>query len=276
MYRTPPTLDVVFCDLPVRRLGAKKRAVRRRPFRLVHRDLLIASNLLRAPNELLCAISSFCGIIAMPTSIIKMDRDSGLQHRGIKQTVRGDAAAAEREATKSKTSLPNIDQIRSKNRQQPARAQQCSLRLGQILVVYALLFHAIFQLFYFGSIGATEADQINQSGPGLADQGGTQRHERSGKSVDDKCNPKNFLVLIKAGAKAKYQQRRKLWRESSCPALYKNSNVSYRFMLAMPAHEIIDPNAHAQGARASEKEISDMIMLESESLEHNDMVFLVS
>ena len=72
------------------------------------------------------------------------------------------------------------------------------------------------------------------------------------------CNPQNFLVLIKAGAKAKYRQRRKKWRDSTCPISYKKQNVKYRFMLGMPANEHIDPNGHNQAARASDEEIADM------------------
>jgi len=88
------------------------------------------------------------------------------------------------------------------------------------------------------------------------------------------CDPQNFLVLIKAGAKSKYQQRRKIWRESTCPSTYKQHGVNYRFMLAMPAHEIIDPNGHNQVKRASSKEIKDMKMLQNESIAHKDMIFL--
>ena len=88
------------------------------------------------------------------------------------------------------------------------------------------------------------------------------------------CNPQNFLVLIKAGAKAKYQQRRKVWRDSACPASYAELNMTYHFMLALPAHEMIDPNSHNQKARASEEEIEDMRKLKYESSVNKDMVFL--
>ena len=88
------------------------------------------------------------------------------------------------------------------------------------------------------------------------------------------CDPQNFIVLIKAGSKSKYQQRRKIWRDSTCPSTYKQHGVNYHFMLAMPAHEIIDPNGHNQGKRASSKEILDMKMLQNESITHKDMIFL--
>jgi len=88
------------------------------------------------------------------------------------------------------------------------------------------------------------------------------------------CVPQNFLVLIKAGAKSKYQQRREVWRNSTCPSSYKQQVVNYHFMLAMPAHEIIDPNGHNQGKRASDEEIKDMKMLQNESIVHKDMIFL--
>jgi len=88
------------------------------------------------------------------------------------------------------------------------------------------------------------------------------------------CNPQNFLVLIKAGAKSKYQQRREVWRNSTCPSSYEQHGVNYHFMLAMPAHEIIDPNGHNQGKRASIEEIKDMKMLQNESIVHKDMIFL--
>ena len=88
------------------------------------------------------------------------------------------------------------------------------------------------------------------------------------------CVPQNFLVLIKAGSKSKYQQRREVWRNSTCPSSYKQHEVNYHFMLAMPAHEIIDPNGHNQGKRASIEEIKDMKMLQNESIAHKDMIFL--
>ena len=88
------------------------------------------------------------------------------------------------------------------------------------------------------------------------------------------CDPRNFLVLIKAGAKSKYQERRKFWRNSSCPMSYKYNLMKYHFMLAMPAHKIIDPNSHNQGARANDNEIHDMGRLQHESLANNDMEFL--
>jgi len=51
-------------------------------------------------------------------------------------------------------------------------------------------------------------------------------------------------------------------------------NMSYQFMLAMPAHEQINPNGHNQGARASAKEILDMKTIRNESSVHQDMEFL--
>ena len=88
------------------------------------------------------------------------------------------------------------------------------------------------------------------------------------------CNPQNFLVLIKSGAKAQYQKRRVIWRDSTCPSSYNEHNMTYRFMVGMPAHELIDPNSHKQAARASPIEISDMIKLENESNDNGDITFL--
>mmetsp|Transcript_19001 Transcript_19001/g.41166 ORF Transcript_19001/g.41166 Transcript_19001/m.41166 type:complete len:506 (-) Transcript_19001:247-1764(-) len=98
--------------------------------------------------------------------------------------------------------------------------------------------------------------------------------EKSTLNEQEVCDPHNFLVLIKAGAKAIYQERRKNWRNSNCPESYKKHNINYRFMLAMPAHEPIDPNGHNQEARASEREILDMEKLQNESIVHKDMEFL--
>ena len=98
--------------------------------------------------------------------------------------------------------------------------------------------------------------------------------DQKAAKVFDTCNPRNFLVLIKAGAKAKYQERRKVWRDSSCPGSYHSHGVPYRFMLAMPAHEIIDPNSHNFSKMASEEEISDMKTLLDESIAHGDVEFL--
>lgn len=80
----------------------------------------------------------------------------------------------------------------------------------------------------------------------------------------DACDPRNFLVLVMSGARAKYCERRRIWRESPCPALYASRNVSYRFMLAMPAHKIIDPNGHNQGKFASANETLGMAALRDE------------
>ena len=98
--------------------------------------------------------------------------------------------------------------------------------------------------------------------------------EEGPKIQPTSCDPQNFIVLIKAGAKSKYQQRREVWRNSTCPSSYKQHGVNYHFMLAMPAHEIIDPNGHNQGKRASIEEIKDMSILRNESRLHHDMVFL--
>ncbi|KAL7549519.1 hypothetical protein ACHAWF_012783, partial [Thalassiosira exigua] len=94
------------------------------------------------------------------------------------------------------------------------------------------------------------------------------------QSIEEVCSPQNFLVLIKGGAKAIYQRRREIWRESKCPATYKEHKMMYHFMLGMPAHEVINPNSHNQGARASEKEISDMEQIRNESLMNRDIIFL--
>lgn len=88
------------------------------------------------------------------------------------------------------------------------------------------------------------------------------------------CDPQNFLVLIKAGAKSKYQQRREIWRDTTCPSSYKQHGVKYRFMLAMPAHEIIDLNGHNFSKGASSEEIEDMSILQNESKLYKDMIFL--
>ncbi|KAL7542223.1 hypothetical protein ACHAWF_007121 [Thalassiosira exigua] len=100
---------------------------------------------------------------------------------------------------------------------------------------------------------------------------GAGRHPSTPKEA---CDPRNFLVLIKGGARAKYQRRREIWRKSSCPGVYEKHELRYHFMLAMPAHAIIDPNGHDPTARASKDERSDMEKLRNESLVHQDMVFL--
>lgn len=94
------------------------------------------------------------------------------------------------------------------------------------------------------------------------------------ETATDPCDPKNFLILIKAGATQQYQERRIIWRNSTCPDSYSRHNMQYKFMLAMPAHENINPNTHNQGARASDAEIADMKKLEHESLIYGDMQFL--
>ena len=71
-----------------------------------------------------------------------------------------------------------------------------------------------------------------------------------------------------------YRERRRIWRDSPCPASYASRNVSYRFILAMPAHEVIDPNGHDQGKFASSDEISDMAALRDEHGKYGDVVFL--
>jgi hypothetical protein len=106
---------------------------------------------------------------------------------------------------------------------------------------------------------------------------GEQHRDSSSRGRDpnyDACDPRNFLVLIMAGARAEYQKRRSRWRESTCPASYAASNVTYRFILAMPAHEMIDPNGHNQANRASVEEISDMAKLRDEYRDHGDVVIL--
>lgn len=108
----------------------------------------------------------------------------------------------------------------------------------------------------------------------LCNNPATTRSSDAANTNDKNCDPTNFLVLIKAGATAKYQQRRKIWRESSCPATYKNYSMSYHFMLGLPAHETIDPHGHNQGKRASEEEILDMVAIRNESIVHKDMEFM--
>ncbi|EJK59151.1 hypothetical protein THAOC_20664 [Thalassiosira oceanica] len=88
------------------------------------------------------------------------------------------------------------------------------------------------------------------------------------------CDPSNFLVMIKAGATRKYHTRREVWRNSTCPELYRNNSVRYRFMLGMPAHEMIDPASHNQHKRSNLDEIEDMGRLEKEASEYRDMEFL--
>lgn len=90
----------------------------------------------------------------------------------------------------------------------------------------------------------------------------------------DACDPRNFLVLVMSGAKATYQKRRRIWRDGPCPASYAAHNITYRFILAMPEHETIDPNSHNQGKVASSIEISDMAVLGDEYRDHGDVVFL--
>ncbi|EJK55448.1 hypothetical protein THAOC_24821 [Thalassiosira oceanica] len=88
------------------------------------------------------------------------------------------------------------------------------------------------------------------------------------------CDPSNFLVMIKAGATRKYHTRREVWRNSTCPELYRNNSVRYRFMLGMPAYEMIDPASHNQHKRSNLDEIEDMGRMEKEASEYRDMEFL--
>ncbi len=88
------------------------------------------------------------------------------------------------------------------------------------------------------------------------------------------CNPSNFLVLIKSGAKTVYQERRDMWRNSTCPTTYSEHGMPYRFMIGMPAYEKIDPDSHNQGHRASDREILAMEKLEKESHDNKDIHFL--
>ncbi|KAL3808119.1 hypothetical protein ACHAXA_006205 [Cyclostephanos tholiformis] len=102
-------------------------------------------------------------------------------------------------------------------------------------------------------------------------------HHRGDRGRDpdyDACDPRNFLVLVMGGAREKYQERRTRWRESPCPASYAEGNVTYRFLLAMPAHETIDPNGHNQAHFASHGEISDMAKLRDEYATNGDVVLL--
>ena len=94
------------------------------------------------------------------------------------------------------------------------------------------------------------------------------------QNINQVCNPKNYVVLVKAGPEAKYQQRRTIWRNSECPTTYKKYGVNYRFMVAMPAHEDIKASSHNQGKRASGEEILDMHLLQNESAVHRDITFL--
>lgn len=108
----------------------------------------------------------------------------------------------------------------------------------------------------------------------IVDSGVVNSTKGQSKSEKDFCSPHNFLTIIKAGSKEKYQRRRHIWRNSTCPSSYNKHGVAYRFMLAMPSHELIDPNGHNQGKTASAKEISDMGKIREEAVSENDMVFL--
>lgn len=94
------------------------------------------------------------------------------------------------------------------------------------------------------------------------------------QNINQVCNPKNYVVLVKAGPEAKYQQRRTIWRNSECPTTYKKYGVNYRFMIAMPAHEDIKASSHNQFKRSSGEEILDMHLLQNESAVHRDITFL--
>lgn len=88
------------------------------------------------------------------------------------------------------------------------------------------------------------------------------------------CDPSNYLVLLKSGTVEKYQKRRAQWRESDCPAIYNQFNITYRFMLGLPAHEEIDPKEHDQFKRASQEEVEDMIRIHSEVVNYTDTEIL--
>ena len=99
---------------------------------------------------------------------------------------------------------------------------------------------------------------------------------RVGENPDSNsvCDPRNFLVLIKSGSISQYQNRRTIWRKSSCPTTYTRYGLKYHFMLGMPSHAIIDPNSHNQAKRATDEERKDMSYLQAESNKHKDMIFL--
>ena len=102
----------------------------------------------------------------------------------------------------------------------------------------------------------------------------TNNNSDGSKEYVRKCSPENFLVLVNGGAKKKYQRRRMAWRNSACPKTYQKVNITYHFMLALPAHQPIDPNGHNQGYRSSQDEIIDMGTIWNESLVHHDIIFL--
>jgi len=92
--------------------------------------------------------------------------------------------------------------------------------------------------------------------------------------IEQACNPKNVLVLIKSGSTSRYQSRREDWRNSTCPSSYKQHGVNYHFMLGLPAYERINPQSHFQAKKPSEEELKDLLMLQDESTAHKDVIIL--
>lgn len=90
----------------------------------------------------------------------------------------------------------------------------------------------------------------------------------------ERCDPRNFLVLIKAASVAKYQKRRAEWRNSTCPTTYRQFNITYRFMLGLPLHSAMNPRSHDQNRRDNDFEVSDTSRIFNESEEHGDMEIL--
>jgi len=145
-----------------------------------------------------------------------------------------------------------------------------NIKLLIVILISATCGMYIDRYFSFYDRNLRKLDDIITKTPPMHKE--PHHHERDHDY--DACDPRNFLVLVMSGAKATYQKRRRIWRDGPCPASYAAHNITYRFIIAMPAHETIDPNTHNQGKVASSIEISDMAVLRDEYRDNGDVVFL--
>jgi len=174
----------------------------------------------------------------------------------------------------SRSIAPSLSQVRTSRLMCPSErgivdCKYVNIKLLIVILISATCGMYIDRYFSFYDHNLRKLDDITKTPP---IHKGPRHHEHDPDY--DACDPRNFLVLVMSGAKATYQKRRRIWRDGPCPASYAAHNITYRFILAMPAHETIDPNSHNQGKVASSIEISDMAVLRDEYRDHGDVVFL--
>lgn len=87
---------------------------------------------------------------------------------------------------------------------------------------------------------------------------------------------KNVIVAIKSGASnAEYRQRRNAWRNSAaCSDMYKQHNITYKFLLGMPIDTPLDPHSHNQSAHDTSVEIEANKAVLEEMEEFQDVIIL--